>query len=216
MGIAERKEREKQQRRKDIIDAAEKVFFSKGIEAATMEEIAEAAELSKGTLYLYFRNKEELQYAIKMRASEILGDQFLNQLDEKSNGIEMVERIGRSFIEFSKEFPDHFNLMMHFEGKNLDNLNMEDPHIQKYFREESPLILFTRVIAKGQQDGSIRNDITAEVLTHNLWAMTTGVLQFLTKQRMVLELCGHPGDVAHYIEGLFSILRSGIAKIRKS
>ena len=60
MGIAERKEREKEHRRNTILDAAEEVFFSKGINLATMDEVAERAELSKGTLYLYFKNKEEL------------------------------------------------------------------------------------------------------------------------------------------------------------
>ncbi|MCK5408322.1 MAG: helix-turn-helix transcriptional regulator, partial [Candidatus Krumholzibacteria bacterium] len=60
MGIAERREREKEQRRIDIIDAAERVFFSKGWQAATMDDVAEAVELSKATLYLYFKNKEEL------------------------------------------------------------------------------------------------------------------------------------------------------------
>ncbi len=60
MGILERKEKEKQQRRDDILGAAKEVFFSKGLMSATMDEIAEKAELSKGTLYLYFASKEEL------------------------------------------------------------------------------------------------------------------------------------------------------------
>ena len=59
MGIAERKERERQQRREEIIKAAEEIFFSRGTESATMDEVAERAELSKGTLYLYFKSKED-------------------------------------------------------------------------------------------------------------------------------------------------------------
>ena len=64
MGIAERKEREKQQRREEIVQAAEEVFFSKGFEKSTMDDVAEKAELSKGTLYLYFKSKEELLIGI--------------------------------------------------------------------------------------------------------------------------------------------------------
>ncbi len=64
MGIEERKQREKEERYNVIVDAAETVIFSKGIEQATMEEIAREAELSKGTLYLYFRSKNELYTAI--------------------------------------------------------------------------------------------------------------------------------------------------------
>jgi len=50
MGIVERRQREKEQRRSAIIDAAEAVFFSKGLEIATMDDVAEEAELSKRKL----------------------------------------------------------------------------------------------------------------------------------------------------------------------
>ena len=73
MGIAERKEREKLQRRKDIIDAAEKVFFYRGFESATMDEIAEKVELSKGTLYLYFKSKEEACKFAQENEKRLLG-----------------------------------------------------------------------------------------------------------------------------------------------
>ncbi|NJK86044.1 MAG: helix-turn-helix transcriptional regulator [Bacteroidales bacterium] len=83
MGISERKEREKEQRRSDIVDAAEKIFFKKGFEYATMDEIAEQAELSKGTLYLYFKSKEELLYAIHLRAMKIIKGLFESAIDQK-------------------------------------------------------------------------------------------------------------------------------------
>jgi AcrR family transcriptional regulator len=139
MGISERKEREKLQRRNDIIDAAEKVFFSKGIELATMDDIAHAAEYSKGTLYLYFRNKEELLYAIKMRASRLLKERFIKSINPKRNGYENVRAIGRAFIEYSIEYPDYHNFMMFWEGKDLDRLNLEDPFIKKFMEEENPM-----------------------------------------------------------------------------
>jgi AcrR family transcriptional regulator len=60
MGIAERKDREKRQRRARIMNAAKKVFTDKGFGGATMEEIAQEAELSPATLYLYFNNKNDL------------------------------------------------------------------------------------------------------------------------------------------------------------
>ncbi|RLC22759.1 MAG: TetR/AcrR family transcriptional regulator, partial [Deltaproteobacteria bacterium] len=60
MGIQERKEREKGRRRQQIMIAAKRVFSLKGFNKATMEDIANEAELSPGTLYLYFKNKDEL------------------------------------------------------------------------------------------------------------------------------------------------------------
>jgi AcrR family transcriptional regulator len=58
MSVAERRAREKQNRIQGILQAAEKVFFSKGYESATMNEIAREAELGKGTIYLYFKGKD--------------------------------------------------------------------------------------------------------------------------------------------------------------
>ena len=70
MGVSERKERERERRREDILDAAEKVFFEKGIDLATMEDVALTAELSKATLYLYFSSKEEIYFAIFVRGQK--------------------------------------------------------------------------------------------------------------------------------------------------
>lgn len=72
MTIQERKEREKEMRRQQIIDAAERVFTSRGVCDATIENIAEEAELSPATLYLYFKNKDELYASLNLRMLEVL------------------------------------------------------------------------------------------------------------------------------------------------
>ena len=72
MGIQERKEREKERRRQQIIIAAKRVFSDKGFNKTTMEDIAEEAELSPGTLYLYFKNKEELYASLSLRILKYL------------------------------------------------------------------------------------------------------------------------------------------------
>ena len=60
MGIAERKTREKEERRKLILDVAKELILARGIPAISMQDIADAAELSKATLYLYFQSKEAI------------------------------------------------------------------------------------------------------------------------------------------------------------
>jgi AcrR family transcriptional regulator len=72
MGIQERKEREKERRRQQIIVAAKRVFSEKGFNKSTMEDIASEAELSPGTLYLYFKNKEELYASLSLRILQYL------------------------------------------------------------------------------------------------------------------------------------------------
>ncbi len=72
MGIRERKEREKERRRQQIMVAAKRVFSENGFNKATMEDIANEAELSPGTLYLYFKNKEELYASLSLRILQYL------------------------------------------------------------------------------------------------------------------------------------------------
>ncbi len=216
MGITERKEREKLRRRNEIIDAAEKVFFSKGVENATMDDVAEAAEYSKGTLYIYFRNKEELLYAIKMRSTLKLKEEFRKSINPEANGIENVRNIGQAFIKYSHEHSDCFNLMMHFEGKNLDSLNFDDPFIKASFEEHEPMILFIDLVKKGQEEGSIRDDFPAHIITHSIWAMTVGVLQMITMQKQILAMQGFSGQEDQFVEGMFAIIERGIEKIDQS
>ena len=67
MGIKERKAREREMRRQQIMVAAKRVFTQRGYEKSTMEDIAREAELSPGTIYLYFKSKDELYASLCLR-----------------------------------------------------------------------------------------------------------------------------------------------------
>ncbi len=72
MGIRDRKEREKEQRRQLILLAAKKVVGNKGFRKTTVEDIAHEAEVSPGTIYIYFKNKEELYSSLALRVLQYL------------------------------------------------------------------------------------------------------------------------------------------------
>ena len=80
MGAKERRLREKQLRKDHILDTARSLLFKKGINATTMNQIARNAELSVGTLYLYFKNKEDLLLSIPakhfLRHSSLISNAF--------------------------------------------------------------------------------------------------------------------------------------------
>ncbi len=188
MGIAERKEREKLQRRNDIIDSAEKAFFSRGFESATMDEIAEMAELSKGTLYLYFKSKEDLQFAIFMRGSDILMKIMKDNLSADSNGYQRLLELADSFIRFSREELNYFSLFMYYESSRMEALNIDQDQLQIYLKEDSPLALVTQQVIRGIQDGSLRDDLSAEVFSATLWSQMLGVLIVLNNKADLYEI----------------------------
>jgi TetR/AcrR family transcriptional regulator len=209
MGIAERKEREKEQRRNDIIDAAEKIFFSKGIDNATMDEIAEQAELSKGTLYLYFKSKEELLFAIDLRAMKILLSMFKKIVSNEKNAIENLVEIGRAYVRFSKEYEHYFETLLHFEGNENFNLG-HDMYAQMCQQGEDPMGFLIGMLRKGVDDGTVRPDIPPGILAHCLWSQTTGVLKLTKTKDFHIDLKNHSED--EIINAHLEIIYHGILK----
>jgi AcrR family transcriptional regulator len=187
MGINERKEREKQQRREDIVDAAEKVFFEKGIENATMDEVAQEAELSKGTLYLYFKSKTELHFAICIRGLEMMKEFFTKFVHPSKTAVENLVAIGQAYVQFASEHANHFKTMMHFEGISEDDIdNCTFEHSPK----DDVMGFLYNILEKGKQEGTIRTDIPTPELMHILWSQTTGVLQFISSKKTLLKIHG--------------------------
>ena len=176
MGIKERREREKENRRQGIIDAAEKVFFAKGLEAATMDEIAEEAELSKGTLYLYFKSKEELYLQIHLRGNRQLRLAFTRAVKKKKNGIEKLRAIGEAYYRFYRDYRDYFNAIVYYESKDFD-LSTDDGCVQACAEEGGKIMgVVIEAIQTGIDDGTIRSDIDPVKTAIALWAKSTGII----------------------------------------
>ncbi len=110
MGIAERKEREKQEMRERIIEAATEVFAEEGYEKTSIRNIAERIEYSPGTIYLYFKDKNEVLFAIHKVGFDLLR-QAMFPLQAIANPLERLHAIGEVYMRFSMEHPQHYNLM---------------------------------------------------------------------------------------------------------
>lgn len=177
MGIAERREREKIHRRNTIIDAAEKIFFSKGVTIATMDEVADEAELSKGTLYLYFKNKQELYLAINERGLRVLEQKFKDAVDSQEIGIDKVVAIGHAYIEFYKQYPNYFNAMVYYESNELDFSEENECALACEEQGQKTLQVVASAVQNGIDDGSIRSELHPFETAVILWGQSTGMIQ---------------------------------------
>ncbi len=187
MGITERREREKEQRRNDIIDAAEKLFFSRGLETTTMDEVAEQAELSKGTLYLYFKNKEDLYLAVNARGLRIMTKMIRESTAKANDSLEKIVATGKAYYHFYKTYPDYFNLLLYYE---ILESSPEDKSNSASECEEigmKGLDFFAGIIKEAINHGSIRTDIDPEKIAVMLWANITGVIQITHKKGVLLK-----------------------------
>jgi AcrR family transcriptional regulator len=212
MGVAERKRREREQRTSDILSAAEKLFLAKGYDGTTMDDIARAAELGKGTLYLYFRNKEEAFAAIVLNGVRLMNGLFQQAVAGKRRGIDKAAAMGLAFYEFYEKYPEYCRsfLFSTFALKEREN---------RYAGElaqmgAGSLGLMTSALQEGIRDGSIRPDIDVAKTAVALAFGVQGVVMELAAMEpgMAAMLGGKPRD---FVECSVDIMRRGIENRRR-
>ncbi len=127
MGIQERKERERERRRQQIIVAAKRVFSEKGFNRTTMEDIAKEAELSPGTLYLYFKNKDDLYASLSLRILQFLLIRLEHVTDNKAlSPVQKVSAMAEVMIDVYEFDPLVIINMFHLQSsETLKNLSDE-------------------------------------------------------------------------------------------
>ncbi|MCX6566175.1 MAG: helix-turn-helix domain containing protein [Candidatus Aminicenantes bacterium] len=126
MGVKERREREEQTRLDVILGAAEKVFSEQGYYHTRMDDIAEAAELAKGTLYYYFKSKDEIFFHILEREIGRIIAEIKRRLPEQATLLQAVEAELNIFLEycdrnrgFLKIFLPCSSRFIEFEDKDI-------------------------------------------------------------------------------------------------
>ncbi|MFT5883778.1 MAG: AcrR family transcriptional regulator [Arcticibacterium sp.] len=115
MGVADRKERERAELRSKILEAAKKLFLEEGFEKTSIRNIAELIEYSPGTIYLYFKDKNELLFELHVEAFQALILALSNILLAE-NAVDRLEHMGNNYIKFAFENPELYNLMFIMEA----------------------------------------------------------------------------------------------------
>jgi AcrR family transcriptional regulator len=105
-----RKEREYLAHREEILLAAEKVFAAKGFFTTTMSDIAREAEFGTGTLYKYFKSKEELYFTLIDEKVEEINPLVKAELSQKTPAVERIKKVLRLQFEFFERNRDFFRI----------------------------------------------------------------------------------------------------------
>lgn len=194
-------------RREDIIDAGERVFFAKGFEGATVDDIALDAKCTKRTLYAYFPSKDQLYDAVVLRGYQVLNARSERRISEANpeNGLEEAMLLGQVFIDFIQEYPHYFKAIVQYEAQSeLDTAS--DIRIANYKEGELSTERLVLSIKKGIEDGSIRRDIDPVSTSFILYAQTVGMGIMIVNKQAYLE--GFHGlKVSKMIEEMKQMIR---------
>ena len=178
MGIEERKEREKKMRRRQIMDAAKMVFASKGFGGATMENIAEKAEFSPATLYLYFKNKDELFASLNLRMLRDLISKMDDVRDQKNLSPEKsIMALEKALYEVYLSDPLNVVNVLRFQSKGrLRNLS---PELSSEIRDctKQYIKAIADLFEEGVREG-VFLDCHPVAFAEIIWSVFTGLVLY--------------------------------------
>jgi TetR/AcrR family transcriptional regulator len=177
----QRRTREKNQRIQSILEAAQRVFFSKGYLKSTMDEIALEAEVTKPTVYLYFKTKDDLFFTLMLPLIEDIQKQ-LEKAEENlatgkiKDGGSLIKALFRAFYHGYQTSPETFGIIQLFQQQRL--MSELKPEIRTALNDKGRInfILGRRLLTRGMELGLIKKVNVFEI-ADVIWALIVGVIQ---------------------------------------
>jgi AcrR family transcriptional regulator len=172
MSTKQRRAREKEDLREEILDAARSLFVKDGYESASIRKIADKIEYSPGTIYLYFRDKAEILDRICEETFAKLIRRMESIKSDKSAPIDRLKRGLRTYIQFGLDNPNHYvvtfvQAKLHHEAGSV-------------FGDAGPRAF--ACLRQGVQDCIDAGDLVindADELAQTLWAAIHGLTSLL-------------------------------------
>jgi AcrR family transcriptional regulator len=212
MGIQERKERERERRRQQIMVAAKRVFSVKGFSKATMEDIAKEAELSPGTLYLYFKNKDELYASLSLRILQylLIRLEHVNAEPDLSPD-QMIELLKETMYDVYEFDPLILINMFHLQSSEaLKNLT---PELLSEIKDlsQSSLNAMAKIFEKGINKGAFVEKKPL-VFSDIIWSLFSGIVLWEESKRIINQ---ESNSLKETLEIAFEIFAQGIKKVER-
>ena len=179
MGVKERKAREKEELRDRILDAARGILLRDGHGGLSIRKVAKAIEYSPGTIYLYYKDKDELMLALHQDAFQRKSHLFaplMGITDYKAR----LEAMGRAYIQHAVTSPADFHLMF-VDKCPIQRLREEG---QDWHGGQTALDMLKACLRGGQQAGVFRADLDPESMAIVLWSLVHGYAMLVDSNRI--------------------------------
>jgi AcrR family transcriptional regulator len=175
MGIGDRKQRHKDDLKDTILKAAKELFLEKGFEHTSMRNLAEKIEYSPATIYLHFKDKNEVFYALHQEGFRMLVSSF-KTLNNVANPFERLKAMGYAYVNFATENPDFYQLMF-VMSEPLSVLKMD---IAKCWDEGEDAFRFLLNTVIECQDQGYFKGLEPNGLSFAVWSTVHGLASLRT------------------------------------
>lgn len=175
--MARRKKELQSVHRKNISMAAEQLFMKKGIENTSMNDIARASGYSKATLYVYFKNKEELVGILVLESMQKLYDYISSALKQSNDTKERYKEICYSLVKYQEEYPLYFKMVLETINIDFESTNFLPEEKETFLAGEQINQLLSVFLEDGINKGDFRPDIEILPTIFSFWGMLAGIIQ---------------------------------------
>lgn len=173
MGTRERREREREEIRSKILDAARELFVSEGYEAVTMRRIADRIEYSPTAIYFHFKDKQALMRELCDLDFGSLAHQF-QAVEKLSDPVEKLKRTGLAYVQFGIDYPNHYRLMFMTPHPPLP---AEESTLKHGNPEEDAYAFLKQIVSEAVAKGRFRSEYNDVDLTSQLvWSGMHGIV----------------------------------------
>jgi AcrR family transcriptional regulator len=185
VGISERKQKEKEELKALILQAAKKLFVEKGLEQTTIRNIASAIEYSVGTVYVYFKDKNDIFHALHTQGFYQLGTE-MRVLTNVQEPMERLKALGRVYIKFAMQNPDMYDLMFNMKAPMEFLVAGNKEHWQE---GQSTFDVLKSTVKDCMQHGYFKNH-ALDPLSFAIWSVVHGMVSLHISQRVKgVNLC---------------------------
>ena len=206
MGVKERRALEKELRRKQILDAARKLLFQTGMKAISINKIAAEAELGVGTIYFYYRNKEEIFAALQEEGLKLLFKEIEKIYKEKKPADEKIREMGFVYLEFTTEKKDYFDIISYFLSSS-EVIFPPNLKAQIDLSGNKIISLIASSVDEGIKDGLFK-PVDSRRFSIMFWGTIHGLVQFRKLKNTILHGDNHKEIYQYAIDSLVDGLYS--------
>ena len=185
--LADRRREEKERRRDEILAAALHVAAA-GFDSLTLDQVARQARLSRALIYVYFTDKDDLQFALCERALQRLAVAFRQTSAPGVTGRDRLAGMGRAYVAFAIEDPVSFEVLARCEARDTATMPTGRNVEACILRSDEVHELLLDALRAGVADRSIRDTIgDADAVATVLWGFIHGVIQIAATKGALLE-----------------------------
>jgi len=205
LGTTERRRRERERKEAAIVEGAKRLFVERGYAATTVDDIVDALEISKGSLYHHFGGKDELFYAATGGPLARIRDEFAAIRSGGGTGLERLTAMGRSYMRMWNEDPDHRRLLRDIVLVGPPS----GPWGEEFARAGAEATRsMVETVEEGMADGSIRRDLSPEMIAFTVSSALDGALNALERGGYKVAAMGGREKV---MDLYFGLLRDAVA-----